>query len=104
MPRCGLREASVPVPRQWDAGAVKVLLTAVDSDLYEAWQRFCGDVEIVEVRRTSILDAGCDALVSPANSFGFMDGGIDALYLRHFGAAWATESGTQSEIDPTVSC
>jgi len=26
-----------------------------------------------------------DALVSPANSFGFMDGGIDAVYTRHFG-------------------
>ena len=23
--------------------------------------------------------------VSPANSFGFMDGGIDAAYSRHFG-------------------
>jgi O-acetyl-ADP-ribose deacetylase (regulator of RNase III) len=27
-----------------------------------------------------------DALVSPANSFGFMDGGIDAVYSRRFGA------------------
>ena len=25
-------------------------------------------------------------MVSPANSFGFMDGGIDALYLKHFGS------------------
>lgn len=33
----------------------------------------------------SILDAHCDAVVSPANSFGFMDGGIDALYSSYFG-------------------
>jgi O-acetyl-ADP-ribose deacetylase (regulator of RNase III) len=26
-----------------------------------------------------------DAVVSPANSYGFMDGGIDALYMQHFG-------------------
>jgi O-acetyl-ADP-ribose deacetylase (regulator of RNase III) len=25
-------------------------------------------------------------VVSPANSFGFMEGGVDALYLEHFGA------------------
>jgi O-acetyl-ADP-ribose deacetylase (regulator of RNase III) len=33
----------------------------------------------------SIFDIACDALVSPANSFGFMDGGIDALYTERFG-------------------
>ena len=33
----------------------------------------------------NILDIDCDAVVSPANSFGFMDGGIDAAYTRHFG-------------------
>lgn len=32
-----------------------------------------------------ILDVDCDAVVSPANSFGFMDGGIDGRYLDHFG-------------------
>lgn len=33
----------------------------------------------------SILDVSCDAIVSPANSFGFMDGGVDALFLKRFG-------------------
>lgn len=28
---------------------------------------------------------GCDAVVSPANSFGFMDGGIDQVYTDFFG-------------------
>ncbi len=32
-----------------------------------------------------VLDVACDAVVSPANSFGFMDGGVDALYLKRFG-------------------
>ena len=26
-----------------------------------------------------------DAIVSPANSFGFMDGGIDMVYSKRFG-------------------
>ncbi|MGA2216695.1 MAG: macro domain-containing protein [Terracidiphilus sp.] len=42
-------------------------------------------MEFVEFHRGSILDASCDAIVSPANSFGFMDGGIDAIYRTHFG-------------------
>ena len=31
------------------------------------------------------IDVVADAIVSPANSFGFMDGGIDAVYTHQFG-------------------
>ena len=31
------------------------------------------------------IDVRADAIVSPANSFGFMDGGIDAVYTHQFG-------------------
>lgn len=51
----------------------------------DAWQKFCGDLDFVTVHQGSILETECDAVVSPANSFGFMDGGIDAVYLSHFG-------------------
>ena len=64
---------------------VRIVLTAVDAELAEAWTRHCGDLADVAVHRGSILDVACDAVVSPANSFGFMDGGVDALYLRRFG-------------------
>ena len=64
---------------------MKLILTAVEKSLAEAWQKFCGDLDFVVVHQGSILDVECDAVVSPANSFGFMDGGIDAVYLRHFG-------------------
>ena len=39
----------------------------------------------IEVLHDSILSHPWDAIVSPANSFGFMDGGIDAAYTRRFG-------------------
>lgn len=39
----------------------------------------------IEVVHGSILDHEWDAVVSPANSFGFMDGGIDAVYTKRFG-------------------
>jgi O-acetyl-ADP-ribose deacetylase (regulator of RNase III) len=64
---------------------MKLVLTAVEKSLADAWQKFCGDLDFVTVHQGSILDVECDAVVSPANSFGFMDGGIDAVYLRHFG-------------------
>ncbi len=35
------------------------------------------DVGGVEVMEGDLLGLDCDALVSPANSFGYMDGGID---------------------------
>jgi O-acetyl-ADP-ribose deacetylase (regulator of RNase III) len=65
---------------------MKLILTAVEKLLADAWQKFCGELDFVMVHHGSIFEVDCDAVVSPANSFGFMDGGIDALYLNHFGA------------------
>jgi O-acetyl-ADP-ribose deacetylase (regulator of RNase III) len=41
----------------------------------------------VSIFQGSILDVDCDAVVSFGNSFGFMNDGMDALYLLRFGAA-----------------
>jgi O-acetyl-ADP-ribose deacetylase (regulator of RNase III) len=65
---------------------MKLILTARDAPLATAWSKFCGGLEFVSVHRGSIFDVECDAVVSPANSFGFMDGGIDALYTDKFGS------------------
>lgn len=65
---------------------MKIVLTAVEGSLSDAWQKFCGGLNFVKIHQGSILDVECDAVVSPANSFGFMDGGIDAVYMFHFGS------------------
>jgi O-acetyl-ADP-ribose deacetylase (regulator of RNase III) len=65
---------------------MKLILTAVEESLAEAWTKFCGDLDFVTVHHGSIFDIECDAVVSPANSYGFMDGGIDGLYMLHFGS------------------
>jgi O-acetyl-ADP-ribose deacetylase (regulator of RNase III) len=75
---------------------MRIILTAVDQPLADSWQRFCGDVEGVNVHHGSIFDVHCDALVSPANSFGFMDGGIDALYTQRLG--WQVQRRLQDLI------
>src|SRR5919204_5243010 len=64
---------------------MQIVLCDVNPDMVQAWTRFCGDVDFVSVRQGSILDVTCDAVVSPANSFGFMDGGVDAVYTAYFG-------------------
>jgi O-acetyl-ADP-ribose deacetylase (regulator of RNase III) len=75
---------------------MKIILAAVEPPLAEAWERFCGDLDGVSVHHGSILDLSVDAIVSPANSFGFMDGGIDMLYSLHFG--WKVQERLQALI------
>ncbi|GJD76208.1 macro domain-containing protein [Methylobacterium goesingense] len=43
-----------------------------------------------------ILMLPADAIVSPANSFGMMDGGIDLAYSRKWG--WGVQAALQAEI------
>lgn len=73
-----------------------IVLTAVDAPLARAWESEVGDLAGVTVHRGSIFDCGADALVSPANSFGFMDGGIDMLYSQRFG--WEVQEALQARI------
>jgi O-acetyl-ADP-ribose deacetylase (regulator of RNase III) len=54
--------------------------------LVEAWRRNFAGCEAVEIGQGDIFDVQADAIVSPANSFGYMDGGIDAVYLDRFGS------------------
>lgn len=75
---------------------MKIFLVAVDDDLAAAWQRHCGDLPDVTIHHGSIFDLRVDAVVSPANSFGFMDGGIDALYSQRFG--WDVQEQLQELI------
>jgi len=75
---------------------LKIFLTAPDTALAAAWEQHCGDLPGVTVHRGSILDLSVDAVVSPANSFGFMDGGIDHLYSHEFG--WDVQDRLQELI------
>lgn len=75
---------------------MNIILTSVDKGLADAWEQFCGDLDGVSGHRGSIFDLSVDAVVSPANSFGFMDGGIDMLYTQRFG--WHVQERLQSVI------
>jgi O-acetyl-ADP-ribose deacetylase (regulator of RNase III) len=45
---------------------------------------------VIEVAHRSVVGCPTDAVVSPANSFGFMDGGIDWAYQQFFGTELQT--------------
>lgn len=64
---------------------VKFILRDRNPELAEAWARYFKGIEQVESSCGDIFDLQADAIVSPANSFGFMDGGIDLVYSHYFG-------------------
>lgn len=64
---------------------MKFLLRDRSIAMVEAWRAEFAQAPDVEVSHGDIFDLSADALVSPANSFGFMDGGIDLVYSQHFG-------------------
>jgi O-acetyl-ADP-ribose deacetylase (regulator of RNase III) len=63
----------------------QIHLRDIDPDVVDAWRDAFAGVPGVEVSQGDIFAVAADAIVSPANSFGFMDGGIDAVYSQHFG-------------------
>jgi O-acetyl-ADP-ribose deacetylase (regulator of RNase III) len=72
---------------------MRFLLRDRSIDVVEAWRREFSAAPDVEVSHGDIFDVVADAIVSPANSFGFMDGGIDLVYSRRFG--WALQERLQ---------
>lgn len=66
---------------------IKFIFVDQNASMVEAWRREFGNYspEEVEILQGDIWQKPASAIVSPANSFGFMDGGIDAVYTRRFG-------------------
>ena len=62
-----------------------ILLRDLNPQVVSAWQAAFADEPCVEVSCGHIFDLQADAIVSPANSFGYMDGGIDLVYSQLFG-------------------
>lgn len=62
----------------------RLVLCAMDDPLAEAWRGVTHADEPITVHAGSVLDVDADAVVSPANSLGWMRGGIDAVYAHAF--------------------
>ncbi|WP_367139323.1 MULTISPECIES: macro domain-containing protein [Streptomyces] len=66
--------------------SLKVVLTDLNASVVEAWRAAFTDTPGIEIRKGSILDENVDAWVTPTNSRGRMDGGVDAAIKRYLGA------------------
>jgi O-acetyl-ADP-ribose deacetylase (regulator of RNase III) len=71
-------------------------LRDVDADVVRAWEKYFKGIDNVRISHGDIFDISADAIVSPANSFGYMDGGIDLVYLRRFG--WELQTRLQAHL------
>ncbi|GAB2888019.1 macro domain-containing protein [Microbulbifer echini] len=55
----------------------KIYLIDKAKELTDAWHQVFDDIEIFEIIEGDYFSQPADAMVSPANSFGIMDGGLD---------------------------
>ena len=74
----------------------KVYLRDGKPELITYWKKYFHAFD-VDVAQSDIMEVKADAIVSPANSFGFMDGGIDLQYRYKFGEK--VEKLVQKNID-----
>ena len=76
---------------------MKIKLVAYSLELFYAWKKYFDNIADVEIIDGDILEQVGDAIVSPANSFGFMDGGLDLKYSQYFG--WDLESRVREKLE-----
>jgi len=65
--------------------ALRIILCDAHLPVVEAWQCYFAGLPDVSVLCDNIFTLEADALVSPSNSFGRMDGGLDAQIVEFFG-------------------
>src|SRR5687768_17246288 len=64
---------------------MRLYLVDINGHLVNAWAEAFAQFPEVSVQQGDLLAVAENCVVSPANSYGFMDGGIDAAYRAFFG-------------------
>ena len=75
---------------------MKLIFCDINELMIKAWNKYISQDANVEIYHGSIFALHTDAIVSPANSFGFMDGGLDLQISRFFG--WHIQERLQEII------
>lgn len=77
---------------------INIILVHYNSPgLGENWKLFFENEENVRIVEGDIFDVKVDAIVSPGNSFGFMDGGLDLLISKKKG--WGIQTELKKKIN-----
>ena len=75
---------------------MNIVLADIEGNLINAWNDIASNNSNITTYQGSIFEVECDALVSPANSFGFMDGSLDFEISEFFG--WHVQNRLQEAI------
>ncbi|MEO9887388.1 MAG: macro domain-containing protein [Balneola sp.] len=68
-----------------------------NQDVIDAWKTAFSEHPKVDIQLANMMEVATCCVVSPANSYGFMDGGIDKMYRDYFG------DQLESEIQQLIS-
>jgi O-acetyl-ADP-ribose deacetylase (regulator of RNase III) len=74
---------------------MEITLIDINKELIKAWKYFFVHTGVTIIKG-DLTAVECDAIVSPANSFGFMDGGVDFAISTRLG--WDIEKRLQEKI------
>lgn len=75
---------------------MEINLIDISKPLVDAWKEAFDGFDGITITQGSIFDKPCDAIVSPANSFGFMNGGLDYFLSEYLG--WHVQDRVQQKI------
>lgn len=64
---------------------IKIKLIDTNLDMCKAWAKYFVNDSNVSIYQGDFFGQPTDCVVSPANSFGFMDGGLDAAITKRLG-------------------
>jgi O-acetyl-ADP-ribose deacetylase (regulator of RNase III) len=75
---------------------MNILLADTSLDMVKEWNRFFGDIDTITIYHGSMFNIPCDAIVSPTNSFGSMDNGLNLSISDYLG--WHIQERLQEKI------
>jgi hypothetical protein len=90
--------------RSEHGGITELTLVDVDSEIVHAWEAAFKPFPEVSIHHGDLLSVAHGTVVSPSNGYGFMDGGIDASYMRYFGSGIEDTVRVPSPDDRKVTC
>jgi len=75
---------------------MKIQLIDKNIDMFRQWRFYFNDCPDFVFHHGDVFDLPTDCIVSPANSFGFMDGGLDLIISLQLG--WQVQEKLQEQI------
>ncbi len=75
---------------------MKIWLADINKDLCDQWTRDFREHSNVEIHHGSMFEVSGNTIISPANSFGFMTGGVDYAISEYLG--WHVQELVQEGI------